>query len=160
MWREKLKFWDIKYNFQLINNYKFENDNSFTSTPTLTCSPNSMCLKDNYLFIGGRCYLSVLCFNIKNCQLIFCDEIDIFHPGYCIKDVNSIITLKNGNILVGCFENESLGYYLMECKLEKNKIIKANNEIGEHFDTIIGIVELDNGIIISCSEDKTIKFWE
>ena len=48
----------------------------------------------------------------------------------------------------------------MECKLEKNKILKANNEIGEHFDTIIGIVELDNGIIISCSEDKTIKYLE
>ena len=48
----------------------------------------------------------------------------------------------------------------MECKLENNEVVKANPKIGEHFSTILGMVELDNRIIISCSEDKTIKFWE
>ena len=155
-----IKFLNIKNNFQLITHFEFEEKELFESRPTFTCSPNSMCLKDNYLFVGGRFYLSVLCFNIKNHQLIFCDEVKIFDIGYCIDNVNSIILLKNGNILVGCHEIESSRDYLIECKLENNEVIKANPKLGEHFSTILGMVELDNGIIISCSEDKTIKFWE
>ena len=48
----------------------------------------------------------------------------------------------------------------IECKLENNEVVKANPKIGKHFSTILRMVELDNGIIISCSEYKTIKFWE
>lgn len=148
---KNVKFWNIdgNDNFQLITNYKSETE--------FACTFNSIYLNENFLFLGMR-FDSIICFNIKNHKLIFCDEITN-EFGHCFEDIKSIIHLKNGNFLFGGFEKESFGYYLVECKFENNEVIKSTNTERRTNSIILGIIELDNGNIITFSDDNIISFW-
>ena len=47
----------------------------------------------------------------------------------------------------------------MECKFENNGKIKSTHKEVICSSSILGIIELDNGNIITCSEDNKISFW-
>ena len=75
-----------------------------------------------------------------------------------IKYVWSIIELMNGNILIGCYDENSK-YSLIEYKYENNNLIKILSKNNAHSSHIYGLIEMNDGIIISCSNDKSIKYW-
>ena len=73
----------------------------------------------------------------------------------------SMIKLSNGNILVGCFYKNNDYTSLIEYKYTNGNLIEINsNKNIRPIRDINPLIELGNGIIISCSSDKTIKFWK
>jgi WD40 repeat protein len=136
-----IKFWDIKNNFNEIK----------TLNNIETCVPNAMSMiNDNILLIGG--YSSgIYIINTDNYEII-----SQVHKN--IKYVNSIIELMNGNILIGCYD-ENNKYSLIEYKYENNNLIKILSKDNAHSNAIYGLIEMDDGISISCSGDKIIKYW-
>ena len=136
-------FWNLKKNFSLIQ--KIEN---------IDCnySKNSMHLiNDNSLLIGGyENNKGIYLINIINHQII-----KNIVP--TLNYVYSIIELINGTILIGAFENNK--YCLINYKFENYDLIKIKSKESAHKGEIYDIIGLDNGIIISCSDDSTIKFW-
>ena len=60
----------------------------------------------------------------------------------------------NGNILIGCYD-ENNKYSLIEYKYENNNLIKILSKDNAHSSHIWGLIEMNDGIIISCSEDKS-----
>ena len=75
-----------------------------------------------------------------------------------LKAVYSIIELMNGNILIGC-QDENNMYSIIEYKYENNNLIKLFSKDNAHTSTIYSLIEMNDGIIISGSSDKKIKFW-
>ena len=137
-----IKFWDIKNNFNEIK----------TLNNIETCYWNSMCMiNDNILLIGGYSSGGIYIINTDNYQMI-----SQVHKN--IKYVYSIIELMNGNILIGCCD-ENNKYSLIEYKYENNDLIKILSKDNAHSSYIWGLIEMNDGMIISCSDDKSIKYW-
>ena len=67
---------------------------------------------------------------------------------FCIKWPNDILC-KDGGKVCG----------LLVDKFENDDLIKIKSKESAHKGEIYDIIGLDNGIIISCSDDSTIKFW-
>ena len=136
-----IKFWDIKNNFKEIK----------TLNNIETCYWNSMSMiNDNILLIGGYSF-GIYIINTDNYQIM-----SQAHKN--IKYINSIIELKNRNILIGCYD-ENNKYSLIEYKYENNNLIKILSKDNAHSNNINGLIEMGDGMIVSCSEDKSIKFW-
>jgi len=138
-----LKFWNLKKNFSLI---KILND--------IDCnySRNSMyLLNDLYLLIGGfESNKGIYIIDIIRYQLI----------KNCVKNLNyvdSIIGLYNGTLLVGAYDNNK--YSLINYKFEKLDFVKIKSKESAHKGEIFGLIATNNGIVISCSDDSTIKIW-
>ena len=64
----------------------------------------------------------------------------------------------NGNILIGCCD-ENNKYNLIEYKYENNNLIKILSKDNAHSNNIFGLIEMNDGMIISCSSDNIIKYW-
>ena len=124
---------------------------------------NSMkMINKNTLFIGGNNYSGIYLIDVVKYQVI--SQI-LFEK---IVDISTIIKLNNENILIGCQkENKSEGedisysYSLIEYKYNSNKktLTKVRSNEDAHADIITGLIKLNNNEIVSCSLDKTIKFW-
>ena len=137
-----IKFWDIKNNFNEIK----------TLNNIETFYWNSMCMiNDNILLIGGYSSGGIYIINTDNYEII-----SQVHKN--IKYVYSIIELMNGNILIGCYD-ENNKYSLIEYKYENNNLIKILSKDNAHSSNIYGLIEMDDGMIISCSADNIIKYW-
>ena len=138
-----LNCWDIKNNFNEIKT--LENISTWGS--------NAMCMiNENILLIGGYSSNGIYIINTDNYQLI--SQIEKGKKSY----VYSIIELMNGNILVGC-QDENSKYSLIEYKYENNTLIQLISKDNAHTSYILGLIEMDDGVIVSCSSDKKIKFW-
>ena len=73
------------------------------------------------------------------------------------RSVGSLTNLVNGNILMGC-NDEDNQYSLFEYKYENNDLIEVNSQKNAHKGIITGLIGID-GEIISSSCDNTIKVW-
>jgi len=136
-----IKFWDIKSNFNEIK----------TLNKIETYGLNAMCMiNDNILLIGGHSS-GIYIINTDNYQII-----SQVHKNN--KYVYSIIELINGNILIGCYD-ENNKHSLIEYKYENNNLIKILSKDNAHSSYIRGLIEMNDGMIISCSDDKSIKYW-
>ena len=141
-----IKLWDIKNDFALITIIKNIEFNIYHS---LMCMVN-----DNILLIGGKSK-GIYIINIKNTQIIsYAEQQNIINP-------MSMIKLSNGNILVGCFYKNNDYISLIEYKYTNGNLIEINsNKNIRPIRDKNALIELKNGIIISCSSDKSIKFWK
>jgi len=137
-----IKFWDINNNFNEIKTINFI-ENAYWNSISM--------INDNILLIGGYSSGGIYIINTDNYQII-----SQVHKN--IKYVSSIIELMNGNILIGCCD-ENNKYSLIEYKYENNNLIKILSKDNAHSNNINGLIEMDDGMIISCSDDKTIKYW-
>ena len=136
-----IKFWDIKNNFNEIKT--LSNIESYWNAMSM--------INDNILLIGGYSEGGIYIIDTDNYQIV----LQVYNN---IKHINSIIGLKNRNILIGC-SDESNKCSLIEYKYENNNLIKILSKDNAHSDEIYGLIEMDDGMIISCSADKSIKFW-
>ena len=124
---------------------------------------NSMkMINNNTLFIGGDNYNGIYLIDVVNYQLT--SRINIEK----VASVSSIITLNNGNILIGCKKENKAGeedisytYSLIEYKYNSKKKIlnRVKSNMDAHNNIITGLIKLNNNEIVSCGLDKTIKFW-
>lgn len=78
-----------------------------------------------------------------------------------VLQLYSIIKLKNGEFLCGVMEIDNRIFYhkIMRLKILGEKLIIVNSQIC-HDKQINDILELDNGIILSGSEEGCIKVWK
>ena len=138
-----IKFWDIKNNF---------NELKTLNNIVVTWWINGMCLiNENILLVGGYSSNGIYIINTDNYQIIA-----KIHKN--IKEVDSIIELMNGNILIGCYDENSKNS-LIEYKYENNNLIKLFSKDNAHNGDIRSLIEMNDGIIISGSGDSKIKFW-
>ena len=138
-----IKFWDIKNNF---------NELKTLNNIVVTWWMNGMCLtNENILLVGGYSSNGIYIINTDNYQIIA-----QIHKN--LQYVYSIIELMNGNILIGC-EDENSKYSLIEYKYENNNLIKLFSKDNAHTSYIYSLIEMNDGIIISGSSDNKIKFW-
>ena len=124
---------------------------------------NSMkMINDNTLCIGGNENNGIYLIDVIKYQLICNIKIDR------VYGVSAIVKLDNGNILIGCEkENKSkkedmpYSYCLREYKynLEEKTLFKVRSKKDAHNNIITGLINLSHNEIVSCSLDKTIKFW-
>ena len=124
---------------------------------------NSMkMINNNTLFIGGDNYNGIYLIDVVNYQLT--SRINIEK----VASVSSIITLNNGNILIGCKKENKAGeedisytYSLIEYKYnsKEKKLNRVKSNMDAHNNIITGLIKLNNNEIVSCGLDKTIKFW-
>ena len=115
-------------------------------------------INDNTLLIGGD-NLDIYIIDTNKYELIY-------HIIRYKREISAIIILNNGNILMGCNDKydkynlfEDNLYSLVEYKYEKGDLIEERSKKDAHSNIIVGLLEMNNGEIISCSFDKTIKFW-
>ena len=128
---------------------------------------NSMkMINENTLFIGGDKYSGIYLIDVVNYQV---SSYIIFEN---IVAISAIIKLNNGNILIGCQkenkseeeeeeENISYTYPLIEYKYNSTEktLTEVRSNENAHNHIITGLVKLNHNEIVSCSLDKTIKFW-
>ena len=116
----------------------------------MSYSCNSMqVINDNILLIGVTDGIYII--NTDNYQTIN-------HFKNNISRVDSIIELSNGNILIGCYDKDSK-HSLIEYKYENNELIQTKFKQAAHDGYINGLIENEDGTIISSATDNTIKFW-
>ena len=129
---------------------------------------NSMKMIKTTLFIGGDEYNGIYLIDVVNYQVTSHIIIEK------IAAISTIIRLKNGNILIGCQkenksekkeeeeeENISYTYSLIEYKYNSKEktLTEVRSNEDAHSNIITGIIKLNHNEIVSCSLDKTIKFW-
>ena len=116
----------------------------------------------NTLFIGGNEYNGIYLIDVVSYQVI---SHILFEK---IVAISAIIKLNKESILIGCQEeNKSEGedisyaYSLIEYKYNFNKktLTKVRENKDAHTNITTGLIKLNNNEIVSCSLDKTIKFW-
>ena len=116
----------------------------------------------NTLFIGGNNYKGIYLIDVVNHQVI---SHILFEK---IVSISAIIKLNKESILIGCqeenkSEGEDISYYysLIEYKYNFNKktLTKVKENKDAHTNITTGLIKLNNNEIVSCSLDKTIKFW-
>jgi WD40 repeat protein len=109
-------------------------------------------LNDFYLLIGGY----------ENNQGIYIiDVIKYQLIKQCLKNLNyvdSIIRLYNGTLLVGAYDNNK--YSLINYKINNLDFIKIKSKESVHKGEIFCLIATNDGIVISCSDDSTIKIWK
>lgn len=135
-----IKFFDRKNNFEEIKTIQNISVNCFWNSLEI--------FKENILLIGGS--------NNNGIYLIDTDNYQIISNFLKNFEIYSIIKLKNGNILIGCKSSDD--YYLIEYKYDNNNLIKIKSKNKSHSNSIIGLLELKDEVIISCSCDRSIKF--
>ena len=139
-----LKFFDIKNDFKEI---------ATINNIINGCDPNSMCVfDDNTLLIGGYESSGIYLINTLKHEVI-----SIVNNN--IKEVNSFLKLSNGNILIGC-KDENNANSLIEYKFYNNNLIKINSKENAHEKDIYSLIEMKDGTIVSSSADVYIKFWK
>ena len=155
-------FWNINH---LENKKKIDN---------IVChwNRNSMKIIKRTLFIGGDEYNGIYLINVVNYQVTSHIIIEK------IAAISTIIRLNNGNILIGCQkenkseekekekekeeeENISYTYSLIEYKYNSKEqtLTEVRSNEDAHSNIITGLIKLNHNEIVSCSLDKTIKFW-
>ena len=113
--------------------------------------PDSMVKHNDILLVGGQQSEGIYLISLKNYELIKKTKTDLY-------DIFSIINLSNGNILSGV-EEDNRNFSLIEYKIENNELIEVKKKNYAHALNIFNIIEI-NGIIITNSNDATIKFWK
>ena len=118
-----------------------------------SCGSNSIIKINDIVLVGGNNF-NIYIININNHKLISILNNEI-------NNIDSIMQLSNGNILIGgnigIWNNE-----IIEYKLNNNNLIKIRNSIYAHQQTITGLIELNDkneSVIISCGWDMIIQFW-
>jgi len=139
------------------NNIKFWTLNNFDKNPIIinnikSCDTvNCLCMLDDYRLCVGCCahkYLVIIDTKIK--QILQKVEIGF----YCL----AIIKLNNGEILTAERNNDIdliRKYNISNEKWERNENIEK-----VHKEYIRGLIQLNNGIILSCGDDNEIHVWE
>ena len=112
---------------------------------------DSMIKHNDILLVGGQQCEGIYLINLKNYELIGKTKTELY-------DVYSIINLTNGNILSGV-EEYHRNFSFVEYKIENNELIEVKRKQYAHALNIFNIIER-NGIIITNSNDSTIKFWK
>lgn len=101
------------------------------------------------IIIGG--YLRIIIVNLKTLLLekeFFFDNTEYFH----IEMINSMIILRDGkSVLCGCSYGNLM---LFDIETKKYDIFKT-----EHT-KIVDMINVNNYVIATCAEDKTIKLWK
>ena len=148
--------------FQRIMFYNLESNNKFQircedSTLSPEFCPNNMILLNNKILLMG-------CIDIwwGFGSIFLIDTIKKEIICHKVLQLFSIIKLKNGEFLCGVMEinNKRLfSHKIMRLKILGEKLIIANSQIC-HDKQINDILELDNGIILSGSEEGCIKVWK
>ena len=120
------------------------------------------------LFVGGDEYNGIYLIDVVKYQVISKIKFEK------IAAISAIIKLKNGNILIGCKtenksekkeeeeeENISYTYSLIEYKYNSKEktLTEVRSNENAHINIITGLIKLNHNEIVSCSLDKTIKFW-
>ncbi len=136
-----LKFWDIKTLklIKEINNIK-------------TCwGMENMCIiDDDILCIGGTDFEGYYLIQISNHQILT-----------IIKGPEKVYSIKkclDGNIIFGIIDQDR-SFSLTVCQFINGNFVQIEEKKACHSDGIHSIVELDDGTIVSGSEDNLIKFW-
>lgn len=130
-----------------VNFYDFNNEkiNLILSIKDIECGINhkTLCLLNNILIVGAKNSKGFYLINLKNYSLI-----GIIN-GFNIKEVNTIIKMKNtNNILVGILD-ENWRSNLYKFKFENNTLIKTKElYCSFDFDVIYGITEIDDNYIV------------
>ena len=151
----KLKFYEIKKNFQLI--FTFDNvDCSFSRNSILYNEERDL------LFVGGENNNGIYLFKLKKIPIF----INKFYNDW-IDEVHSIILLGNGDILMGVHEkeeneNDQINFSICKFRINENNkefmFIKKYEKT--HEDLINGLIDWkENNLIVSCSKDKKVKLW-
>ena len=138
----KIKFWDLR---NLTEIKVIENISTNWS------SQNMILINENLLMIGGSNFEGFYIINIKTRQLM----LTIRGP----SRVYSIIKNKNGNFISGLINGDGIPS-IQIFKFDADFINIISEEKKAHNDRIFSIVQFDNGIVVSGSEDNLIKFWK
>ena len=121
----------------------------------LNKSLNLICMvNDNILFVAKR---------ENGMYLIDINKYEIIANIFKKFKLYSVIRLRNGNILIGYKdkkEQNSIIEYKYKSDNNNNNLLKVNETENAHEEKINGLIEMKNGTIITCSYDKTIKFWK
>ena len=103
-------------------------------------------IKKDLLFIPG--YYQIFIINTEQYKLI--NEINIQESGIifgvCVLNKNMVLTGDNNKTI-------------KQWKIEGNNLMLVSKKENAHNDCIYALLNLGNGMIASCSEDKTIKIW-
>ena len=134
--------------------FNYEKINLIMSIKDIECGTNqkTLCLLNNILIVGGKNSKGFYLINLKNYSLI-----GIIN-GFNIKEVNTIIKMKNShNIIVGILD-ENCRSNLYKFKFENNTLIKTKELYTSFdFDIIYGISEIDNNnIAYGCYNGMTV----
>ena len=137
--------------------YNIENGHSLNKIVTyegkaVESNWNSMIEYQNKILLIGGWDTGIFLFDSKYFDFIYYYE--------NVRYAKSYLLLKNGNLLIGCFQGKEKGHCLVEFKIENDKLVKIKDRENAHKYPIYGLVLSDDGTIISCSSDKTIKFWK
>ena len=139
-----LKFWNSKnyLNIATIKNISFE------------WTYNLMCLLDNDLLcVGGTSSNGFYLINITTHQLIK----KISGP----KTIYSITECRDGLFLCSIVnENGNYSLAIYEYEYENKNLKKVSEKEKAHDNYIYSSIELNRGVIASCSSDNSIKLWE
>lgn len=136
-----LKFWDSK-TFKLIKEIK--------NIKTCWGMENMCIIDDNILCIGGNDNEGFYLIEISNHQIMTI----IRGP----ERIYSIRKCLDGNIICGIID-EDRSSSLVVYQFKNGLFEKIEERKGCHNDSILSIIELEDGSIVSGSEDNTIKFW-
>ena len=128
----------------IVDNKLIENINS-------NGNPDSMVKHNDILLVGGQQCEGIYLISLKKYELIGKTQTNLF-------DIYSIINLTNGNMLAGV-EEDNRNFALVEYKIENNELIEVKRKQYAHALNIFNIIER-NGIVITNSNDGTIKFWK
>jgi WD40 repeat protein len=136
-----LKFWDIK-TLKLIKEIK--------NIKTSWGMENMCIIDDDILCIGGTDFEGYYLIQISNHQILTI----IKGP----EKINSIYKCLDGNIIFGIVD-EDRNSSLIVCQFINGNLEKIEEKKACHNDGINSIIELNDGTIVSGSEDNLIKFW-
>ena len=135
----------IKYEEHLPEKYNYSSRLKITRTIDYNGNVKGMgFLKDGRFFLVGYERLA-----IYNDYITYADEPSITIRGLLIE---SICPLRNGNLAI--------------CEVMKVKIYEIGKDYYKHIVTLTGhtravvqVIEVEDGRLFSCSQDKTIKVW-
>ena len=134
----RIKFYDI-YNDKISLRLTIKN---------IECAYNgkTLCLFNDILIVGCKDNKGFCFINLKNYSIIGVIN------GFGIREVNTIIKLKDNKKIIASFIDEKNKNTLLEFKYENNRLIKTRELFFDlSFDIIYGIAELDDDKICYAS---------
>ena len=132
-----IKFYDINNDFKLI--FQIEKFYIIHQMSIIQIDNNKICCGGT-----GNGFISII--NFRNFQI----EINIKIQ---IDDIYAITLLKNGNIVTS---GKDKNLIIINKNTYKKEYVKNNI----HDNYVHGIIEIDSNILVTCSNDNTIKIWE